>query len=101
MHTKAVSFSLPPGKVTALVGQSGSGKSTIASLLLRDYDPQMGNIFIDNTDLRLLNLTSLHQQMAIVPQEPAMFSTTIAVGLEFELKLVKDKASVGDLGVGV
>lgn len=68
---------IEPGTVTAIVGRSGSGKSTIGSLLLRFYDPQSGSILLDGTDLKELNPKWLRQNIGAVNQEPVLFSGTI------------------------
>lgn len=68
---------VPSGKMIALVGASGSGKSTIVGLLERFYLPMEGQIFLDGKDIATLNLRWLRQHMAIVSQEPVLFSTTI------------------------
>ncbi|CAL1392010.1 unnamed protein product [Linum trigynum] len=65
------------GKSTALVGQSGSGKSTIISLIERFYDPQRGTVRIDGRDVRTYNLRSLRKQIGLVSQEPVLFAATI------------------------
>ncbi|KAJ3497303.1 hypothetical protein NLG97_g2010 [Lecanicillium saksenae] len=72
-----ISLSIPAGKVTALVGASGSGKSTIIGLLERFYNPVGGTIYLDGVDITTLNLKWLRQQMALVSQEPTLFSTSI------------------------
>lgn len=72
-----VSLSIPAGKTTALVGASGSGKSTIVGLVERFYDPIQGQIYLDDVDISTLNLKWLRQQMALVSQEPTLFGTTI------------------------
>ncbi|KAF2008172.1 P-loop containing nucleoside triphosphate hydrolase protein [Amniculicola lignicola CBS 123094] len=68
---------IPSGKMVALVGASGSGKSTIFGLLERFYLPMSGQIFLDGHDITKLNLKWLRRHMAIVSQEPVLFSTTI------------------------
>src|SRR3989441_122092 len=72
-----VSFTISSGQTAALVGPSGVGKSTIANLLLRFYDPQQGRILIDVTDIRQYRLASLKGQIARVLQESVLFCTTI------------------------
>ncbi|KAK9164532.1 hypothetical protein Syun_005434 [Stephania yunnanensis] len=79
----ALSFSVDPGKTTAIVGQSGSGKSTIISLVQRFYDPTAGKILLDGHDLKGLQLKWLREQMGLVSQEPALFATTIAENIMF------------------
>lgn len=74
---KGVSFSANAGEKIALVGQSGSGKTTIASLLLRFYDPQEGRILVDGKSVNEYQLTQLRSQMAIVPQDVVLFGGSI------------------------
>ncbi len=74
---------IPAGKTIALVGPSGAGKSTIAKLLPRYYDVAGGRIAIDGVDIRTVSLKSLRQQIAIVSQEPILFSGTIADNLRY------------------
>lgn len=82
---KDVSLAIPAGKVTALVGASGSGKSTFVNLLQRFYQPTEGLVLIDGHDISQLDVRWLRQQMALVDQEPVLFSETImhniAIGL--------------------
>ncbi|KAL2489767.1 ABC transporter B family member 2 [Forsythia ovata] len=70
-------LNIPSGKIVALVGGSGSGKSTVISLIERFYDPLSGRILLDETDIRELDLKWLRQQIGLVNQEPALFATTI------------------------
>ncbi len=72
-----ISFTMNPGEIVAVVGLSGAGKSTIADLIPRFYDPQAGAIRVDGHDLREVTLTSLRHQIAIVPQETVLFGGTI------------------------
>lgn len=72
-----ISFELEPGKTVALVGPTGSGKSTIASLIPRFYDPWTGQVLLDQHDLRDLPLSFLRRQVALVLQEPVLFQATI------------------------
>lgn len=74
---KNFSLKIPKCMVIAIVGSSGSGKSTIASLLLRFYDPNLGSILLDNHDLRSLDPAWVKSQIGIVPQEPILFSGSI------------------------
>ncbi|KAK9107689.1 hypothetical protein Syun_023700 [Stephania yunnanensis] len=71
------SISFPAGKSVAVVGGSGSGKSTVISLIERFYDPNQGQILLDGVDVRILQLKWLRDQISLVNQEPALFSTTI------------------------
>jgi ATP-binding cassette subfamily B protein len=72
-----------PGEKIALVGSSGAGKSTLVNLLPRFYDPQSGQIFIDDVDVSTVTLRSLRRQIGIVPQETTLFSGTIAQNIAF------------------
>ncbi|XWS40814.1 hypothetical protein CRYUN_Cryun17cG0027800 [Craigia yunnanensis] len=74
---KDFSITIEAGKSTALVGQSGSGKSTIISLIERFYDPLKGVLKIDGRDIRSYNLRSLRKHIALVSQEPTLFAGTI------------------------
>ncbi|KAI3793608.1 hypothetical protein L1987_36228 [Smallanthus sonchifolius] len=71
------SLSVPAGKTIALVGSSGSGKSTVVSLIERFYDPTSGQVMLDGHDIKGLKLKWLRQQIGLVSQEPALFATTI------------------------
>ncbi|KAL8997483.1 MAG: hypothetical protein Q9169_003263 [Polycauliona sp. 2 TL-2023] len=72
-----VNLIVPAGKTTALVGASGSGKSTIVGLVERFYDPVGGHVYLDGHEVSSLNLRWLRQQMSLVSQEPTLFGTTI------------------------
>jgi ABC-type multidrug transport system fused ATPase/permease subunit len=72
-----ISFKAEAGQTVALVGSSGSGKTTIASLILRFYDPINGSILIDGLDSRSISLTELRKQIALVPQDVILFAGTI------------------------
>ncbi|KAH8114710.1 multidrug resistance protein 1 [Phellopilus nigrolimitatus] len=74
---KDLSITFPAGKTAALVGASGSGKSTIVSLVERFYDPLSGIVKLDGVDLRELNVRWLRSQIGLVSQEPVLFATTI------------------------
>lgn len=78
-----ISFCLPEGKTVALVGRSGSGKSTIANLLTRFYDIQEGKILMDGHDLREYTLSSLRDQVALVSQNVHLFNDTIANNIAY------------------
>ncbi|KAI8865317.1 hypothetical protein GQ42DRAFT_129636, partial [Ramicandelaber brevisporus] len=71
------SLAVSPGTVVAIAGASGSGKSTISSLLLRFYDPQAGRVLLDGRDIRDFDVGWLRSQLAIVPQDPVLFSGSI------------------------
>ncbi|CAO5675326.1 MAG: Lipid A export ATP-binding/permease protein MsbA [Holosporales bacterium] len=72
-----MTLSLSPGERLALVGPSGSGKSTLLSLILRFYDPQSGVVYIDGVNIKDLSLKHLRETVAIVPQDPDIFSLSI------------------------
>jgi ATP-binding cassette subfamily B protein len=74
---------VPAGTTVALVGHTGAGKSTIAKLLTRFYDPRAGRITIDGTDIRGVTQASLRRQLGIVPQEGFLFAGTIAENIAF------------------
>ncbi|MDU4642122.1 MAG: lipid A export permease/ATP-binding protein MsbA [Negativicoccus massiliensis] len=78
-----ISFHAEPGQKIALVGPSGSGKSTIANLIPRFYDVTAGAIKIDGHDVRDVTLASLREQIGIVPQDTALFNTTIEENIRY------------------
>ena len=78
-----VSLHVAPGQVCALVGASGSGKTTLGRLLLRFYDPQEGRVTLDGHDLRDLELESLRGHMALVSQDPVLFSGSIRDNIRY------------------
>ena len=80
---KGVNFEIQPGQTVALLGATGSGKSTIINLLPRFYDPSEGRITIDGNDLRDLQLESLRSQIGIVLQETTLFAGTIRENIAF------------------
>lgn len=80
---KHISFSLEAGKSLGIIGRTGSGKSTISRLLLRDYDVSAGNIYIDGKDIRTLDLSAYRSQVGYVPQDDFLFSETIAHNILF------------------
>ena len=80
---KGVSFTVKPGQRLALVGHSGSGKSTIGRLLFRFYDVSGGAIRIDGQDLRQVKQTSLHAQIGVVPQDTVLFNDTVRYNIAY------------------
>ncbi len=78
-----INLRIAPGKTYALVGTSGSGKSTMLSMLLRFYDPQEGSIRIDGCDIRSITQQSLRQNIAIVSQDTFLFHTTIMENIRY------------------
>jgi ABC-type multidrug transport system fused ATPase/permease subunit len=78
-----ISIHVPPGGCIALVGQTGGGKSTLAKLIARFYDPRTGSVSVDGTDLRVVRLGSYRRQLGVVLQDPFLFSGTIADNVRF------------------
>mmetsp|Transcript_11579 Transcript_11579/g.19566 ORF Transcript_11579/g.19566 Transcript_11579/m.19566 type:complete len:152 (+) Transcript_11579:1293-1748(+) len=78
-----VSFKVPAGKSVALVGSTGSGKSTIMRLLYRFYDLEEGQILVDGQDISKLRLNDLRSQIAIVPQDCVLFNDTIMYNIAY------------------
>ena len=78
-----LSLTIPAGKKIALVGLSGSGKSTIINLILRFFDPNQGKILIDNQDISLFSLNSLRQNISLVTQETTLFNDTIESNIRY------------------
>ena len=85
---KNVSFDIPKGKSVALVGQSGSGKSTIANLLPRFYDLKEGEITIDSINIKDITLKNLRNLLGVVTQEAILFNDTIANNISFGIENV-------------
>ncbi|KAJ5058639.1 P-loop containing nucleoside triphosphate hydrolase protein [Bipolaris maydis] len=75
----------PPGKMTAIVGSSGCGKSTIVGLLERFYQPVSGSIYLDDVEISTIDVSCLRQQIGLVSQDPTLFSTTIFDNIRFGL----------------
>jgi len=88
-----LSFEVSPGQMVALVGPTGSGKTTLINLLHRFYDPLEGTITIDGHDLRTVRLESLYRQIALVPQETILFGGTILDNIRYG----RDGASEQDI----
>ena len=78
-----VTLEIQPGQTVALVGRSGAGKTTFANLLLRLHEPNEGNIFVDDHDLRHVSISSLRSQIGVVPQDISLFSGTIRENISF------------------
>ena len=78
-----INLSIPKGSTIALVGPSGSGKTTLVDLLPRFYDPSSGEIRIDGTPIREMNINSLRQQVALVSQNCILFNDTVANNIAF------------------
>ena len=78
-----VSLTAEPGETVALVGSSGAGKTTLASMLIRFFDPWSGRVLVDGHDLRDVQLASLRRQVAIVLQEPFLFPMSVAENIAY------------------
>ena len=78
-----INFTIEPGEAVAVVGPSGGGKSTIAALISRFYDPTSGRICIDSRDLRSLKYDEYHGILGMVPQDPVLFSVSIEENIRF------------------
>jgi ATP-binding cassette, subfamily B, bacterial len=76
-------LSITPGETVAIVGPSGAGKTTVFNLLLRFYDPESGTIRVDGVDIRNLCFADLRGALAIVPQEPVLFTTSVADNIRY------------------
>ena len=87
------SLHVRPGETVALVGPSGAGKSTVFSMLLRFHDPQSGDIRVDGTDIRQLDLAALREAIALVPQQPTIFATSARENIRYG-RLEADDAQV-------
>jgi ATP-binding cassette subfamily B (MDR/TAP) protein 7 len=97
-----LSFQVPSGKKIAIVGGSGSGKSTIVRLLYRFYDPTDGRILINNQDIKNVSLESLRKSIGIVPQDTILFNDTILYNIHYgnfqsSIEEVHNIAKVSDL----
>ncbi|XP_062600445.1 ATP-dependent translocase ABCB1-like isoform X1 [Saccostrea cucullata] len=88
---KGVSLEINRGETVALVGSSGCGKSTIIQLLQRFYDPEEGEVCLDNNNLKTLNVGWLRKHIGIVSQEPVLFATTIAENIRYGKEGVTDE----------
>lgn len=89
-----ISVTIPRGTTVALVGRSGSGKTTFINLLLRSYDPQSGAILVDGHDIRNVTQESLRRQIAVVPQEVDLFSRTISENIAYGQPAVRAESVV-------
>jgi ABC-type multidrug transport system fused ATPase/permease subunit len=80
---RGLSLKVEPGQVVAIVGRTGAGKTTMASLLLRFYDPMRGAVLLDGHDFRELRLASLRRQVSVVLQDPILFAATIGENIAY------------------
>ncbi len=89
---KHLNLHIPAGQRVGLVGYSGSGKSTLLNLLLRLYEPQGGAILVDGIDVRTMTQDSLHRQIGLIPQEPALFHRSLRENIGYGLTEAGDDA---------
>ncbi|XP_075977925.1 ATP-dependent translocase ABCB1-like [Anticarsia gemmatalis] len=80
---KGINLTINPGDIVAIVGHSGSGKSTVITLISRYYDVSSGSVYLDGTDVRELSVAWLRSQMGHVRQEPVLFNTTVRENIRF------------------
>ena len=80
---KNVSFTIPSGQKTAIVGHTGAGKTTITNLIMRFYDPMNGSILVDGQDLKHITLDTLYDQVSYVSQDPYLFAGTVIDNIRY------------------
>ena len=98
---RQVDLHVPPGQTVALVGATGAGKSTLAKLVARFYDPQRGRVLVDGHDLRGVQQHALRRQLGIVPQEGFLFSGSVRENVAFgrpEASLAEVEAAAAAVG---
>jgi len=88
---KGISFHIPAGKTIAVVGSTGSGKSTIARLIFRFYDVENGNVLINGVNVKDLKKSSLHKMVGIVPQDPVLFNKSIYYNISYACSDAKEE----------
>jgi len=94
-----VSFEVPARKKTAIVGSSGSGKSTVLKLIMRAYDPDAGSVSIDGQDISHVDLPSLRQQLGLVPQDTILFDESVLYNLKYGDLSSSDAAALSAAGL--
>lgn len=102
---KNISLSISPGEKIAIVGKSGSGKSTLLKILLGLFTPQQGNVYVDDIDIKNINIRNFRKQIGIVLQEPQLFNSTIKENIVFgnrdidddHIEFVSKKAGILDI----
>ena len=87
---KKINFSIKSGQIVALVGPSGAGKSTLVDLIPRFYDTVQGSIYIDNNDIKEIDINSLRSLMGIVTQETFLFNDTVRSNISYGVESIKD-----------
>jgi ATP-binding cassette, subfamily B, multidrug efflux pump len=88
---RGISLAIPPGQNVAVVGPTGAGKSSLAGLLARFYDPQQGSILLDGCDIRSLRLRDLRRAVAVVPQDPICIAGTIRTNIRLYDETLSDE----------
>jgi len=78
-----INLTVTPGETVAIVGRSGAGKSTFIQLLQRFYDPEQGEILLDGIDIKKMNRLEFRKSIAVVPQDPVIFATTVMENIRF------------------
>lgn len=91
---RGISFHLGAGQKMAVIGRTGSGKSTLVELLLRNFDPDAGRVLVDGVDLRERDLANVRSRVGYVPQEVFLFSDTVAENIGFGCEVTPDQATV-------
>ncbi|UCF90244.1 MAG: ABC transporter ATP-binding protein [Desulfobacterales bacterium] len=87
---RQLTFKIPPGKITAVIGPSGVGKTTLCHLILRLFDPDSGRVTLDGIDLKQLKMEWLRRQIALVAQDTFLFHSTILENIRFSKPLASD-----------
>ncbi|MDO4987764.1 MAG: ABC transporter ATP-binding protein [Synergistes sp.] len=91
---QGVSFDVAPGEKIAIVGPTGAGKSTIADLIMRFYDPESGAVKIDGINIRDLELKSYRRQIGVVPQDPVLMKGTLAYNISYGCRNVTEESMI-------
>jgi ABC-type multidrug transport system ATPase subunit len=88
---KNVNFTISPGEMVAVVGHTGAGKTTLAALINRFYDPKEGRVLIGEQDIKDITLESLHDTVSLIPQEPYLFDDTIIENIRYGKPTASDE----------